>query len=81
MTLSPKMITNTRAYWILIVREEGIWAQEFGDYVKSVVVQERQDYLDSRLDFKARDVRIVCCMNTDEDILRVVREFNKKAIV
>ena len=74
-----KMVKSVtpRIYWILLVKEEGQWAMEFGDYSKSVVTQERRDYLDSRVEFKAADVKVRACLDTQEEIDKCVRAHNE----
>jgi hypothetical protein len=30
-------------YYTLLIKEDGVWAPQFGDYVRSVVAQEKRD--------------------------------------
>lgn len=48
---------KSRPYYVLFVRELGQWTQQFGDYSRATVAEERQDYRDH--DCRASDLRIV----------------------
>jgi hypothetical protein len=49
-----------KLYYVLVIRQDKFspWEIEFGDYVKSVVEQERRDLLDS-LDLKRSNTKVV----------------------
>lgn len=36
-----------KAYYVLVAKEEGQWAIQFGDFDREVVEQEKLDYIDS----------------------------------
>ncbi len=66
-----------RKYHVLLVREDGNWTIEFGDYDKSVVQDERQDKRDH--DVKAKDLHILTVDgDTQADIDAAVKEFRSK---
>ena len=54
-----------RAYYNLIAKEDGeSWSLVFGDYDRSVVVQEGEDNADS-FGWKKKDWKVVCGSNRD----------------
>ena len=66
-----------RKYHVLLVREDGNWTIDFGDYDKSVVQDERQDKRDH--DIKAKDLHILTVDgDTQAAIDAAVNEFRQK---
>jgi len=57
-------------YYTLLVQWEqgGPWSQEFGDYVKDVVVKERKSLLES-YDLRKRQTIIVTCVDDTQAAL------------
>lgn len=51
------MNANAKRYFSLLVRENGKWAPQFGDYSKSVVKSELREWRDNGA--KAGDLKIV----------------------
>lgn len=66
-----------RKYHVLMVREDGQWALDFGDYDKSVVKDELQDKRDHFI--KAKDLHILTVDgDTQAEIDAAVKEFRSK---
>lgn len=53
-------------YYTLAVREDGVWAPQFGDYDRDVVADEKLDYRDHG--YSARDLKIIRTGDTQADI-------------
>lgn len=68
-----------RKYHTLCIREDGIWAPQFGDYSREVVEQERDDHRDSANGYKAKDMRIITSGDTQAAINAAVAKLNAKA--
>lgn len=69
-----------RKYHVLLVREDGNWTIDFGDYDKSVVQNERQDKRDH--DIKAKDLYILTVNDdTQAEIDAAVKEFRQQQSV
>lgn len=65
-----------RKYHVLLVREDGNWTIDFGDYDKSVVQDERHDKRDH--DIKAKDLHILTVDgDTQAAIDAAVNEFRR----
>jgi len=66
-----------RKYHVLLVREDGNWSIDFGDYDKSVVKDELQDKRDHFI--KAKDLHILTVDgDTQAAIDAAVKEFRSK---
>jgi low affinity Fe/Cu permease len=63
-------------YHIVLVKHNGYWSMEFGDYERSVAKQEAKDIRYS-YGYRERDVKVITIdSDTDETISRVVNEHN-----
>lgn len=64
-----------KPYYTLLIRMNGKWSPQFGDYVKAVVAQERKD---TYSEFKGVDWQIVkTADDLQASIDAVVTELNK----
>jgi hypothetical protein len=61
-----------KTYFTLAVREDGRWAPQFGDYSRSVVAEELDDYL-SR-DVRRGDLKVVRSGDTQASIDAAIAE-------
>ena len=64
----------THKYYILIVREDGVWAPQAGDYSRATVYEELQDYLDH--DYARRDLMVRCTSDNQAAINATVATLN-----
>jgi hypothetical protein len=68
-----------RKYFTLCTRDDGGWSPQFGDYVRRVVDDERDDY---RQRVKAKDIKIITTDGTQAAIdaaVAVLNETERKA--
>lgn len=74
------------SYWMIYVRDNGVWSPQFGDHDRECVQQEREDqYLkqpgtsyDGDGKYRARDIKIVKLSRaTNADIDRKTEELNR----
>ena len=63
-----------KRYYSLFVCNESGWGAEFGDYDKSAVEFERDDYLDHG--HKRKNLKIVCTGDTQEEINKASNKLN-----
>lgn len=64
----------SRKYYTLATRTDGRWGPEFGDYSRSVVVQEKADsYADQ---FKGKDMKIIVSGDTQLEINQAIATLN-----
>lgn len=65
------MAPKNRPYFLLCERfaDTGLWAEQFGDYSRAVVTQERRDVLDSFSSPKitARNLRVIQSASVSRD--------------
>lgn len=61
-------------YFTLAIREEGVWAPQFGDYQRSTVKDEMGEYSDH--DVKSCDMKIVVSEDDQASIDAAIRELN-----
>jgi hypothetical protein len=47
------------AYYLLATRDENRFSVQFGDFIKSLVVAERRDYIDGSQGYKSADVVVI----------------------
>jgi hypothetical protein len=64
----------SRRYWTLCTRDEGTWSPQFGDYTRSVVEGEADDY---RREYRRKDLRIICTGDRQCEIVAAVAALNK----
>lgn len=62
-----------RKYHSLLLRTDGRWGVEFGDYDRQCVADERDEY--SR-DYPARDLKIITTGDAQADINAAVEKLN-----
>jgi hypothetical protein len=65
-----------KRYFTLAVRDDGRWAPQFGDYDRSVVADELNDYVDSH-DYRRKDLRILTTTDAQAAIDAAVAALNK----
>ncbi len=71
------MAHTARKYHVLLVREDGNWTIDFGDYDLSTVREERQDKRDHEV--KAKDLHILTVDgDTQAAVDAAVKEFRSK---
>jgi hypothetical protein len=63
-----------KRYYTLLTRDNGVWSPQFGDYVLSVVSQERHD---SYKDYATNDIAIITTGDTQEEINAYIKSMNK----
>lgn len=63
-----------RQYYTLVVRDEGIWAPQAGDYSRSVMSEEMIDYKDHG--YKTKDLKIIKTGARQADIMIAVGNLN-----
>jgi hypothetical protein len=71
----PKARDVSRRYWTLAIREDGVWAPQFGDYMRSVVADEAKD---AYRHVKGSDKAIFASAPTQRAINEKVAEMNAK---
>jgi hypothetical protein len=71
---APARRKPARPYFTLAVREDGIWAPQFGDYDRETVEFELEDYLDH--DHKRRDLKIVKSSVRPADVAAAIARLN-----
>jgi hypothetical protein len=49
----------SRPYFMLFVREDGVWVPEFGDYERQIVVDEMEDYHHGYRNVKKKDMKVM----------------------
>jgi hypothetical protein len=62
-----------RKYYTLIVRENGRWSPEFGDYRKAVVRDELED---QRTHHKRKDLMVITTEDVQASINAAIAELN-----
>lgn len=70
-------MVKPRPYYILAVKTDGQWTMEFGDYARSVVVDEFDDYLEH--DYRRADLKIVRTSDTQSDVTNCLAKLNGAA--
>lgn len=65
-----------KKYFSLLQRIDGRWTIQFGDYVKSVVNQEKIDMIDSDDSLKSRDFTIITTSDDQASINAAVEALN-----
>lgn len=66
-----------RKYYTLCERTPGqLWAPQFGDWIKAVVVQERADMKDSGSFIKGTEFTIVTTSGSQKELGEVVAQLN-----
>jgi hypothetical protein len=68
------MARKPRTYFVLAVREDGVWAQQFGDYDRETVEFELEDHIDH--DVKRRDLKILKTLDTEAAAREAVAKLN-----
>lgn len=63
-----------RRYFTLAVREDGVWAPQWGDYDRAAVVAELEDYRDH--DVKRKDLKIVVSGDAQDQINAAIARLN-----
>jgi hypothetical protein len=68
---------SKRKYYTLCERTPGeLWAPQFGDYNKQVVIQERADMKDSGSFIKGTEFTIICTSGSQKMISEAVEQLN-----
>lgn len=67
-------MSKQRNYYTVATYENGRWAPQFGDYVKSVASQERKDIL-SNGELRASHVAIIQSWDAQADIMKACETF------
>lgn len=65
------MSVKTDKYYSLVVKENGVFALQFGDYNKQVVIDERED------SYEGCKTKIICTKPDQASIDAAIKELNK----
>lgn len=65
-----------RKYYTLLVKEDGKWMIEFGDYDRSLVLMEQVIECEHRR--KKKDTKVITSGDTQEEINKAVDELNEE---
>ena len=63
-----------KSYYTIIVREDGTWSPQFGDYSKEVCEQEVIDQY--RAQYKKKDIKIICTPRGQKYIDAAIKTLN-----
>lgn len=66
---------KARKYHTLLVREDGAWTREFGDYERGTVEYELEDYRDKGV--RRSDLKIITTDDNDSAINAAVAKLNQ----
>jgi hypothetical protein len=67
----------SKRYHTLAIREDGIWAPQFGAYDRSDVTDELDIYLDQGV--RKRDLKIITTGELQAEIIAAVAKLNREA--
>jgi hypothetical protein len=63
-------------YYTLLIREDGRWSAQFGDFNQWVVREEKKDWKFACGTLN-KDMRIITTTENQEEINKVVNQFNR----